>query len=264
MLTRRAEFSYVVLAAIFLAMVILAWIFKEVTFVFLDNAPIILKVSEVNFPLYVGKLPFQIVLLALALLVLNLLNEFFGARSAFFISLASGGMLFLLWFFLNLLPWLPSVENSENINYAFRSTFSFNKRYLISMIVSLIVGFGFISYIFEIFRKMTHSSFSIIRLFMAHIIGLGVFLAIFVFLNSPPETSFGSMLALFVTRFIQWFFLFILFVPFYYIIKFSFKIIIGDEHYGGVADRFAKKSLFKHEEKDFFESRKETQEKRIS
>lgn len=262
-MNRRAEFSYVLLTAIFLTMVILAWMFKEVTFVFFDNAPVILKVNDVNFPLYIGKLPFQIVLLAFALLTLNLMNEFFGARSPFFISLASGGVLFLSWFFLNLLPWLPNIENSENINYAFRSTFSFNKRYLISLIASVIIGFGFISYFFEIFRKMTHNSFSIVRLFMTHIVGLCVFLAIFVFLNSPPETSFGSMLALFIARFIQWFFLFIIFVPFYYIVKFSFRIIIGDEHYGGVAERFKKKSLFKHEEKDFFESRKETQEKRI-
>lgn len=261
---RRPEFALVVLASMFITLIILGFMMQGKVIEVVQILFASLQVNQDVYPLKVGVIPFQIFLLALALICMDIVNEFFGKREAIYLAFAGAGAIAFVWLLLKGLTYIPTVENQALFDEAYATIFDLSKRTLVTLCISISLGFSIIAVIFEVFRKWTHNGFAIIRLFMAHVVGIAFFVAIDAAVRHYLFGSLGPALAHAFTRYIQWFVLSILLIPTYYIFKIPFRIIIGKQHYDMVKERFVKKKVFRYEDKDFFEKRKEIQEKRIS
>lgn len=261
---RRPEFALVVLASLFLTLIILGFFMQGKIIEVVQVSFASLQVDQEVYPLKVGIIPFQVFLFALALICVDIVNEFFGKREAIYLAFAGAGTIAFVWLLLKGVTYIPTVENQTVFDEAYATIFDLSKRSLAALSASIFFGFSIIAIIFELFRKWTHNGFAIIRLFMAHVIGLAFFVAIDAGLREYVFGSFGAALALAITRYIQWFILSILLIPTYYFLKIPFRLIIGKHHYDTVKERFAKKKVVnKEKKKDFFAKRQQLQEKRI-
>lgn len=260
---RRPEFALLILCSCFLAFIILAFVMQGKIIEIANISFASLQVDQEIYPLKIAVVPFQVFLLALALICVNLVNEFFGKRETIYLALAGGGAICFVWLLLKGASYIPTVENQVTFDQAYATVFDLSKRFLLSFSTSIAVGFSFIALIFEFFRRLTRNGFAIIRLFMAHLVGLAFFVAIDAFWKIFLNGSLGEALAFAITRYIQWFFLSILLIPFYYLLKLPFRILVGKAHYEEVKERFVRKKMFGQEKKDFFESREELQANRI-
>lgn len=253
----------ILLCSLFLALVILSYILQGKIIAIVEGPIAVLQVDNAGYPLNIGVFPFPVFLLALALICLDLVNEFFGKGAAVFLSIAGGLAVVCVWGLLAGLTFIPTAQNQIVFDQAFSTLFNLQSRFVFSLAGSVVAGFAFTSLVFELFRRITHNGFIIIRLFMAHLLGLAFFSACGSALENEPPFIFGEALALGVTRYVQWFVLSLVLIPIFYILMIPFRIIIGREHYATVRLRFAKKKLFRHDEKNFFEARSQVQEKRI-
>ncbi|MBI4412579.1 MAG: VUT family protein [Deltaproteobacteria bacterium] len=260
---KRPELALILLCSLFLVLVVLSYILQGKTIALVEGPIAVLEVDNTGYPLNIGVLPFPVFLLALGLICLDLVNEFFGKGAAISLSIAGGLAVVFIWGLLKGLTFIPTAQNQLVFDQAFAALFNLQPRFVSSLAGSVAAGFAFTSLVFELFRRITHGGFIIIRLFMAHLLGLAFFSACGAALENEAPFILGEALSLAVTRYVQWFVFSFILIPIFYILMIPFRIIIGREHYTAVKVRFAKKKLFRHDEKNFFEARSEVQEKRI-
>lgn len=261
---RRPEFALILLCSLFLVVVVLSYILQGKVATLTEMPIAVLEVDNSRYPLHIGVIPFSVFLLALALICLDLVNEFYGQRDAFFLSLSGGIAVLFVWALLKGLTYVPTDLGQAAFDRAYAVLFNLDPRFVFSLAGSVVVGFGFTSLVFELFRQLTHSGFIIIRLFMAHLLGLAVFSAVGAALENESPLILGEALQLALTRYVQWFLVSFLLIPIFYVLMIPFRILVGRAHYATVKVRFAKKKVFRYDNQDnFFEGRSEMQEKRI-
>ncbi|MBI2338941.1 MAG: VUT family protein [Deltaproteobacteria bacterium] len=246
---RRPEFALILLCSLFLVVVVLSYILQGKVATLTEMPIAVLEVDNSRYPLHIGVIPFSVFLLALALICLDLVNEFYGQRDAFFLSLSGGIAVLFVWALLKGLTYVPTDLGQAAFDRAYAVLFNLDPRF---------------SLVFELFRQLTHSGFIIIRLFMAHLLGLAVFSAVGAALENESPLILGEALQLALTRYVQWFLVSFLLIPIFYVLMIPFRILVGRAHYATVKVRFAKKKVFRYDNQDnFFEGRSEMQEKRI-
>lgn len=260
---KRSEFILLMLSSLLLSAILLAVILQGRTIEIVDFPLITLIVDDQSFPLFLGIIPLRIFLLVGALLCLLLITELFGQRAAIFLSLSGALTLCFVWSLLLGIPFLPTPRGQMIWDAAYNTLFGIDFPVFASTASQIFLGFSVTAIVFELFRRLTHNSFLIIRLFMATLVGVACPPILEAFFDGLYQGSKGSILALLLTRYTQWFVLFVFLIPLYYILYFPLKIIAGRKQSLDMCRRFEKKKIFQPPEKVFMESRQELQEKRI-
>lgn len=263
MMNQRAIAGLLLLSFSFLCFLFLGWFLDQFHFRLLDFAPIVLKVEQEAFPLMIGRVAYQTLFLSLAFLSLILVNEFFGLKSAFLLLVTGALWLLSLWGILNTFSIFPFVETSDRMNQIDSYLVDLGLEQTLGLVAGLVAAGIVMSIMYHLFRKLTHGSFSLFRFFLSQILGLPAFAAIVALFPFLPEIRIGPVISEGLVRLVQHLSLFFLLIIPFYIVKIFFSGIIGKKHLDEIRGQFAKKSLFRHEEKNFFESKQANQEQRI-
>ncbi len=264
MMNKRVEFILLMLSSLFLTGVLMSVILQGRNVSLTDAAIITLVVENQSFPLKIGLIPLRIFFLVWSLLCLLWIGELFGKREGIFLSLAGGMTVCFVWLLLQGIPFLPVPPEEAIWDATYNTLFGIDFPVFASTASQIAAGFTVTVLIFELCRKLTHGGFLIIRLFVASLVGIAVPPVLEAFFAGLFEESIGSMVALLLTRYLQWFFLFLLLTPVYYILLVPLKLVVGKKHREEVKERFEKKKLFGPKQPvDFFESHQEIQENRI-
>lgn len=263
MLNHRAIAGLLILSASFLGFLFLGWFLDQFFFRLIDFAPVVLKVEQEAHPLTIGRVAYQTLFLSLAFFSLITVNEFFGLKSAFLLLVTGALWLLSLWGIFNTFSIFPFVESSDRLNQIDSYLVDLGLEQTLGLAAALVSAGIVMSLLYHLFRKLTHGSFSLFRLFLSQLIGLPVFAAVIAIFPFLPEIRIGPVLSNGLVRLVQHLSLFFLLIIPFYIAKLFLAGIIGRKHLDEVKSRFMKKSLFRHEEKNFFESREANQEQRI-
>lgn len=263
-MNKRAQFVLLVLSSLFLTGVLMSIILQGRNVSLTDATIITLMVENQSFPLKIGLIPLRIFFLVWSLLCLLWISELFGKREGIFLSLSGGITVCFVWLVFQGIPFLPVPQEEAIWDATYNTLFGIDFPVFASTASQVAAGFTATTIIFELFRKLTHGGFLIIRLFMASLVGVAVPPVGEAFFDGLFEGSTGSMVAVLLTRYLQWFFLFLPLIPVYYICLIPFKLVVGKKHRQEVEGRFEKKKMFgPGGPADFFESRQQTQETRI-
>jgi len=259
----RALFGLLILADSFLGFLFFGWFLVQFHFRLIDFAPVVLKVEQEPFPLEIGKISYQTLFVSFAFFSLILANEFFGLKSAFALLFAGAFWMALLWGVLNTFSINPFVETSDRLNQIDSYLIDLGPDQTLGLTAAFLAAGIAMSFLYHLFRKLTHGSFSLFRLFISQVVGLPIFAAVIAIFPDLPDIRLGPALSSGVVRLVQHLSLFfILLIPFYFA-KFFLGGVIGKKQRDEIRGQFMKKSLFRHEEKDFFEARQANQEQRI-
>lgn len=262
----RVELSLVILCGIFFSLVLSAWGLSGVTMGIFETPLAVLKIQTQTYPLLIGQVPFSLVLLAIALVMTDLINEYHGLSMAILVSIAGGLALLLFWAMFTLLPSLPYIQGVESWSGTHRAAFDLSRRFVLGLSSAVVAGFTTTAIFFELARKLTRNFFSPLRLAVAHVFGsllaAGTPALLMHYIAHEPA---GQMLAFFLTRLTQWIALSWLASVFYYVFKPFLRVVVGGEHAQSIKTRYGRKKALVPEEppRDFFAARNELLEKRI-
>lgn len=254
MVNRRSSIGLLLLACPYICLIILAWGFKKVDIQLLENAPIVLDFDGKNFPLNLGHVELQIILLSFALVFSNLIDELFGTLVALFANLGAALAVALCWGTLQLIPLIPGMNGAMSIESIYLTLFDFTKLHQLQMIAILAVGFNVVMLFSGMMRYLLKRGFSIIRLFVAHVLGLTIPALSVMALQYFPDLTMGPILSGAITLYVQWILLFFIFIPVYYVLFIPYVILVGTKQYeGGASKKTSTKSskgIFTHETAD--------------
>lgn len=251
MISRRASITLIFLSSLVALWGTLSVFVSDHSLALIDGPWITLLVDDQPYPLVFGVIPLWLVAAVFALLLIFMIAEFFGGKEALAASLATALVILLTGAGLKALPFLPGNEGE---------IFQPPLPSLLSHASQIFIGFTSMILIYELLRRFTHNGFMIVRLFLASFLGVIVPVVIEIFFYQP---SFGKMISLLMTRYVQWNLLFFMLIPLYYLLYAPLRLMVGNEQREEMKTRFQKKKIFQHTEKNFFEKRDELQEQRI-
>lgn len=262
MRSQRALSGLILLLGLFIASSLSGWIFSKGFFSFSQAVPAVLQVDGANYPIAVGTLPVLIFFLSLSFQISLALNELFGKRTAILSSLMGAFVIALFWGGSEILPWFPMIDGIDALN-ATIAAFDLSRGTLAVLGGILIIAFPVTAFIYELIRRLTQNRFSFFRLLAADFFASFLIGGILAHLSFMAGASFGEALATGITRASQWFSLSVILIPLYYTIEWFGYLWVGKEYLNTVRDSFKPKPVFKHPDKDFFESRQDVQAERI-
>lgn len=263
MSNHRAIAGLLILSASFLGFLFLGWFLDQFFLRLIDFAPVVLRVEKEAFPLEIGKVSYQTLFLTLSFFSLILVNEFFGLKSGFLLLVTGVFWLLGLWGVFNTFSVIPFVETSDRLNQIDSYLVDLGLDQTTGLCAALLVAGLVMSLLYHLFRRLTHGSFSLFRLFISQVVGLPIFAAVVALFPDLPEIRLGPVLSNGVVRLVQHLSLFFLLIIPFYIVKLFMSGVVGQKQIDEMKGRFVKKSLFRHEEKDFFEARQANQGERI-
>ncbi len=262
-MSRRASIILILLTGLSCLGASLSVFVGERSLALIDGPWITLLVDNQPYSLFLGIIPLKLVFLVVSLFATFMIAEFFGGKESIAVAVSAGLVIFLTGTCLKIIPFLPGTPEDVSGDALLTTLFKFNSPDLISQALQVTLGFSFIIIIYEILRRFTHNGFMIVRLFLASFIGLIVPPLIEASFLGLLQASFGKMISLLISHALQWNLLFFMLIPFYYLLYVPFRLLVGHEQRSEMKQRFQKKKIFMHPEKNFFEKREELQEKRI-
>lgn len=246
-----------------LVFLISAWLAQNMEIGFSRAASLILIFNNVEYPLFLGVGSTGLVCLILCLFAVHMVNEFFGKKGAYFLCLAGGVALVLIWVLLQVGSGIYLIDYVRGITSDGQALLDFGKRKFLGLVSAVIFGFGFVSLVFHWVRGWTHSHLAFLRILLSHLAGFFVVVGFLSFPHVYPTFNVALFLIFFVTTYLQLIVFTFIFIPFFYFFRVIVSWIVGRAFYEETLKMFAKPQLFVHKEPDFFEVREENQQARI-
>lgn len=237
----RNNFGQVLLVSLFIFFVLLSWLLKGGVFNFVTMDPILLSMGGNSYPVALGHFSLQTICLVFALIILFLLHEFFGFAATISSLLSASIVLAGLWVIMKGLPLVASHLRLMGVQEALAPLVLGSKRDIIKACLTISVGFLPPVFFFEIFRRITHNTFSIIRLFLAQVLGLGAVAFVISFLENYPNINDGLWMANALSHYIHWFLIFVFLIPVYYLLRIPFWVISRGDRYKQLKSKYTGK-----------------------
>lgn len=259
----RVTLGLLILVSLYWVTVMMAWFFYKLPIYLFQEPPLYIDLGGASYPVLLGRFSMTTPLLVLALLFLNLANEFFGRGVALMLSLSGVLALPAVWGMTLGVEFFINLQEATRIQGFYDLVLDPSPIVLIALIDTVVVGYGFFSWIYDGLRKLAHGRFFYIRVILAHVFGLNFVVVCVVASNVFPQVILGKALALYAAEYTHWLVLSLLALPVYFVVKLVCRLIVGRGHYEGIKGRYAKKKIVKPVDQDYFESRQERLEKRI-